>query len=103
MKIIPAGATIAALGKKAADCEEKAKQKAGSEAIKLREEALLYREWISALTANGIRRVVKPFLRSGTYMAGWIERSQKRQRELAEGADADLMQTNRHEPELHLV
>lgn len=28
-------------------------------------------------------------------MSGWLERWQKRQRELADGADADLMQANR--------
>jgi len=52
MKLIPAGATIAKLEKKAADCEEKAKQEAEPEATKLREEALLYREWISALNSG---------------------------------------------------
>ena len=52
MKLIPAGATIAELEKKAADCEEKAKQEAEPEATKLREEALLYREWISALNSG---------------------------------------------------
>jgi len=51
-KIIPAGATISELEKKAADCEEKAKQHAEPEATKLREEALLYREWIVALRSG---------------------------------------------------
>jgi hypothetical protein len=41
MKMIPAGATIAELEKKAADCEEKAEREAEPEATKLREEALL--------------------------------------------------------------
>ena len=48
-EIVPAGATIAELKKKAADCEEKAKQAAEPEAAKLKEEALLYREWIAVL------------------------------------------------------
>ena len=52
MKIIPAGATIAELEKKAADCEEKARQGAEPEAAKLREEALLYREWIATLSSG---------------------------------------------------
>jgi len=52
MKLIPAGATIAELEKKAADCEEKAKQEAEPAATKLREEALLYREWIAALRSG---------------------------------------------------
>jgi len=52
MKLIPAGATIAELQKKAGDCEEKAKQKAEPEATKLMEEALLYREWIAALSSG---------------------------------------------------
>ena len=29
------------------------------------------------------------------WLPGWVERSRKRRRELAEGADADLMQSNR--------
>jgi hypothetical protein len=52
MKLIPAGATIAELEKKAADCEAKAKQEAELEGTKLREEALLYREWIAALSSG---------------------------------------------------
>jgi hypothetical protein len=52
MKLIPAGATIAELERKAADCEEKAKQEAEPEARRLREEALLYREWIAALSSG---------------------------------------------------
>jgi hypothetical protein len=52
MKIIPAGATITELEKKAADCEEKAEREAGPEATKLREEALLYREWIATLRSG---------------------------------------------------
>ena len=52
MKIIPAGATIAELEKKATDCEEKAKRESEPEATKLREEALLYREWIATLRSG---------------------------------------------------
>jgi hypothetical protein len=52
MKILPAGATIAELEKKAADCEEKAKREAEPEATKFREEALLYREWIATLRSG---------------------------------------------------
>jgi hypothetical protein len=52
MKLIPAGATIAELEKKAADCEEQAKQEAEPEATKLREKALLCREWIAALSSG---------------------------------------------------
>ena len=48
-RVVPAGATISELKRKAADCEEKAKQAAEPEAAKLREEALLFREWIAAL------------------------------------------------------
>ena len=42
-KIVPAGATIEELKKKAADCEPKAKQAVEPEAAKLKEEAQLYR------------------------------------------------------------
>ena len=52
MKLIPPDATIAELEKKATDCEEKAKKKAEPEAAKLKEEALLYREWIAALRSG---------------------------------------------------
>jgi hypothetical protein len=48
-KIIPANATISELKKKAAECEEKANRAPEPESAKLREEALLYREWIAAL------------------------------------------------------
>ena len=51
-KIVPAGATIAELKKKAADCEQRAEQEAEPEATKLKEEALLYREWIAALQSG---------------------------------------------------
>lgn len=50
--IIPAGATISELKKKAAECEAKAKQAAEPEAAKLTEEALLYREWIAVLRSG---------------------------------------------------
>jgi hypothetical protein len=52
MKLIPAGATIAELEEKAKDCEEKAKKEAEPQATKLKEEALLYREWIAALRSG---------------------------------------------------
>jgi len=52
MKLVPAGATIAELQKKAAACEEKSKCEPEPEATKLREEALLYREWIAALSSG---------------------------------------------------
>jgi serine acetyltransferase len=52
MKLVPTGATIAELEKRAIDCEEKAKKAAEPEATKLREEALLYREWITALRSG---------------------------------------------------
>jgi hypothetical protein len=52
MKLIPADATVAELEKKAADCEDKAKREAEPAATKLREEALLYREWIDALRSG---------------------------------------------------
>ena len=52
MKLIPPDATIAELEKKATDCEEKAKVEVEPEATKLREEALLYREWIAALSSG---------------------------------------------------
>lgn len=51
-KIVPAGATISDLKKKAAECEEKAKYAAEPEAAKLREAALLYREWIAVLRTD---------------------------------------------------
>jgi hypothetical protein len=51
-EIVPANATISALRKKAAECEEKAKQASEAEAAKLREEALLCREWIAALRSS---------------------------------------------------
>ncbi|MGA2347898.1 MAG: hypothetical protein ABSF93_17945, partial [Candidatus Sulfotelmatobacter sp.] len=51
-EIIPAGATISELKKKAERCEEKAKQVSEPEAAKLREEALLCREWIAALRSG---------------------------------------------------
>jgi len=52
MKLVPAGATIAELEKMATDCEEKAKKEVEPEATKLREEALIYREWITALRSG---------------------------------------------------
>ena len=52
MKLIPAGATIAEFEKKATDCEEKAEKEPEPEAARLREEALLYREWIAALRSG---------------------------------------------------
>jgi hypothetical protein len=52
MKLIPADATIAELEKKATVCEEKAKQEAEPKATELMEEALLYREWIAALSSG---------------------------------------------------
>jgi hypothetical protein len=39
--IVPAGATISELNRKAADCEEKAKQAAEPQVARLREETLL--------------------------------------------------------------
>lgn len=51
-KIVPAGATISELKQKAADCEEQAKQASEPEATKLREQVLLYREWIAALRSG---------------------------------------------------
>lgn len=52
VKLIPADATIAEQRRRATDCEEKAKRKPEPEASKLREEALLYREWIAALRSG---------------------------------------------------
>ena len=52
MKLIPPDATIAELEKMAMDCEDKAKKEVEPEATKLREEALLYREWIAALRSG---------------------------------------------------
>ena len=52
MRLVPAGATIAELEKKATDCEEKAKKEVEPESTKLREEALLYREWITTLRSG---------------------------------------------------
>jgi hypothetical protein len=52
MRLVPAGATIEELQKKAAACEEKAKSEPEPEATKLREKALLYREWIAALSSG---------------------------------------------------
>jgi hypothetical protein len=51
-RIVPAGATIAELKRKAADLEEKAKQAPEPEATRLKEEALLCREWIAALRSG---------------------------------------------------
>jgi hypothetical protein len=51
-KIIPAGATISELKRKAAECEAKAEQASEPEAAKLREEALLYRDWIAVLRSG---------------------------------------------------
>jgi hypothetical protein len=45
-------ATIEELQEKAAACEEKAKGEPEPEATKLREEALLYREWIAVLSSG---------------------------------------------------
>jgi hypothetical protein len=52
MKLAPAGATIEELQKKVTACEEKAKCEPEPEATKLREEALLYRGWIAALSSR---------------------------------------------------
>jgi len=52
MKLVPAGATIEELQKKAAACDERAKCEPEAEATKLREEALLYREWMAALSSG---------------------------------------------------
>ena len=52
MKLVPAGATIEELQKKAAACEEKSICEPEPEATKLREEARLYREWIAALSSG---------------------------------------------------
>lgn len=52
VKLIPAGATITELENKVTACEEKAKKAAEPEATKLREEALLYREWVIALRSG---------------------------------------------------
>jgi len=52
MKLVPASATIEELQKKAVACEEKAKGEAEPEATKLRGEALLYHEWIAALSSG---------------------------------------------------
>jgi hypothetical protein len=52
MRLVPAGPTIAELEKKATDCEEKAKNEVEPEATKLKEEALLYREWITSLRSG---------------------------------------------------
>ncbi len=60
MKLVPAGATIAELEKKATDCEERAKKEAEPEATKLREEALLYREWIAALRSGKWHALEEP-------------------------------------------
>jgi len=43
---------VAELEKMATDCEEKAKKEVEPEATKLREEALIYREWITALRSG---------------------------------------------------
>ena len=51
-EIVPAGATISALKRKAKEYEEKAKQAPEPEAAKLREEALLCREWIAVLRSG---------------------------------------------------
>jgi len=52
MKLIPVDATVADLEKKAADCEEKATQEAEPEATRLREEAMLYCDWIASLNSG---------------------------------------------------
>lgn len=52
MKIIPAGATIADLERKAAECEEQAESRPEPEAAALREKANQYREWIKALLSG---------------------------------------------------
>jgi len=51
-KIIPAGTTIWELKQKVKECEEKAKRASEPEAAKLREEALLYREWFASLRSG---------------------------------------------------
>jgi hypothetical protein len=50
--VVPAAATIEELQKRAAACDEKAKCEPEAEATKLREEALLYRECIAALSSG---------------------------------------------------
>jgi hypothetical protein len=52
MKLVPAGATIEELQKKAAACEERAKCEPETRGREMREEALLYREWIAALNSG---------------------------------------------------
>jgi hypothetical protein len=52
MKIVPAGATIAELEKKAAEFEEKAKTEPDRIATRLTEKAKLCREWIAALKSR---------------------------------------------------
>jgi hypothetical protein len=49
---IPADATLAELQKKAADCEERATQEREPLATALREEAKLYREWMTVLRSG---------------------------------------------------
>jgi hypothetical protein len=52
MRLVPADSTIADLEEKATECEERAQKESEPEATKLREEALLYREWITALRSG---------------------------------------------------
>lgn len=52
MKIIPAGATIAELKKKAAELEEQAESASKSWAAQLLEKAKLCRKWIAELKSG---------------------------------------------------
>ncbi len=49
---IPADATLAELQKNAADCEQRASQEQEPIATALREEAKLYRDWVTALRSG---------------------------------------------------
>lgn len=60
MKLVPVGATIAELEMKALECEEKAKKESEPETTKLREEALLYREWIAGLRPGKWHALQRP-------------------------------------------
>lgn len=52
MKVIPAHDTIAELEQKAREYEEQSEGECAAIATRLREEAELFREWISALKAR---------------------------------------------------
>lgn len=51
-QIIPAGATIDELKKKAAECERQAQQEKEPAASELREKANLYKQWIALLRSG---------------------------------------------------